>query len=885
MSQPPAYTPVHSFVSDSAILAYFPGQSLDIEFNGVKQTTDAIRANLKLIQRDDGPLKNGVVTFDSLAPSLQTNGISAATAWATNTQYVVGSPVVFSGSLYHGLIPHTSGVFATDLAAGKWVFVATINTFPTFTPEMFGAIPDTLFTPAGLLTPAASLRDNTKAMNDCVNALTAIGGGTMRLSTGVYKTTTGVLLNSRSISIDGSGEQASWIVHVPSISGSAVMLGTGATQLYFNRISNLSIGSPDTVITKNGVNITDVSRFTMENVTICHYPQDGTPLRGGGFSAGVRINGRDTSSVHNVTSQAEIPLVIDINPNSTITLDSWTFDNCDWVGHLDGATSNPCVLITGAAQNLTNNKFRLQNLQGGTDGFQWITTVPITSSGLSFSGIKSEQNFDAVAGVFGYTFNIQSTHRIDAFTVCESIMGDRNGFKLRGIVNPSISTVTFNPIKALEAYNVDATAGTFETKNCTFLTDLFPISTVTSGLNLVHWASTPPGLGLSTTIPPSAFYSTDLSDNFSDVKSTTFNNVGISSNGATASLHLVGGTTVTFQGTDTYVSRTSTDTLTNKTINGSSNTLNVRIGSDVSGLGTGLQTALAVNVGTAGSPVLNGGVLGIPASGTATNITGLPISTGLIGAGTGVLTALAANIGSAGAPVLFNGAGGTPSGLILTNATALPVAALVGTLLAAQEPAHTGDVTNTAGSLATVLATVNANVGTFGTATQVAQVTVNGKGLATAAANVTITPAIGSVMGIGTGLPTPLTQPINANGGVATVITQTPTIVDSSGASLALTVVQEGYQVGNMIYQLLAVTWPVTGSGATAQLNGLAVTIPNRASAAQCHIASNNSGSVFQARGVINTKNIVFFSSGGAALTNANLSNITLNIQCIYPAA
>lgn len=46
------------------------------------------------------------------------------------------------------------------------------------------------------------------------------------------------------------------------------------------------------------------------------------------------------------------------------------------------------------------------------------------------------------------------------------------------------------------------------------------------------------------------------------------------------------------------------------------------------------------------------------------------------GLGTGVATALAANVGSAGAPVTFNGALGTPSSGTLTNATGLPVAGL-----------------------------------------------------------------------------------------------------------------------------------------------------------------------------------------------------------------
>jgi len=45
----------------------------------------------------------------------------------------------------------------------------------------------------------------------------------------------------------------------------------------------------------------------------------------------------------------------------------------------------------------------------------------------------------------------------------------------------------------------------------------------------------------------------------------------------------------------------------------------------------------------------------------------------LSGFGTGVETALAVNVGSAGAPVLFNGAGGTPSSLTLTNGTGLPL--------------------------------------------------------------------------------------------------------------------------------------------------------------------------------------------------------------------
>jgi hypothetical protein len=54
------------------------------------------------------------------------------------------------------------------------------------------------------------------------------------------------------------------------------------------------------------------------------------------------------------------------------------------------------------------------------------------------------------------------------------------------------------------------------------------------------------------------------------------------------------------------------------------------------------------------------------------------------------------------------GAGGTPSSLTLTNATGLPLGTgVTGTLLAAQEPAHTGDATNTAASLAMTVKGLN----------------------------------------------------------------------------------------------------------------------------------------------------------------------------------
>jgi len=66
---------------------------------------------------------------------------------------------------------------------------------------------------------------------------------------------------------------------------------------------------------------------------------------------------------------------------------------------------------------------------------------------------------------------------------------------------------------------------------------------------------------------------------------------------------------------------------------------------------------------------------------------------------------------------------------ITANAVNLSGSNVTGTLAAARFPALTGDVTTSAGALATTLATVNSNIGTF------QGITVNGKGLVTAASN------------------------------------------------------------------------------------------------------------------------------------------------------
>jgi hypothetical protein len=115
-----------------------PGSALDAEMNDIAASIGSVAAALADVRRSDGALKNATVTPDSFtttALKLMAGSWIPRGAWVTGTAYVVGDVAGSGTATYVAVVAHTSAaLFATDLAAGRWLLIADTAAFSGAAP-------------------------------------------------------------------------------------------------------------------------------------------------------------------------------------------------------------------------------------------------------------------------------------------------------------------------------------------------------------------------------------------------------------------------------------------------------------------------------------------------------------------------------------------------------------------------------------------------------------------------------------------------------------------------------------------------------------------------------------------------------------------------------
>lgn len=261
-----------------------------------------------------------------------------------------------------------------------------------------------------------------------------------------YSVVTPILIDRPYIWLRGQG-QCTVLGYNPTSNNTSMVTWWNAavtTGLYFGRMTDMLILSGNTTFVKTAIHLIDIGDMEISNIYI---PLWTDTTKG---SIGLQVNGRQTSSFHDLRLFTDKPIVIGKNPNIIISSDMMHY----WNLYLIADPSNP-VITANSDMIFTNTTFDgFQSWNTSNYGFYYNATgtAGARGFGLYFAGIRSEEGSDPNA----YTIYINTPDGLANVSVANSTWDFlRKGFYGRGILQLSLDNIYFNNIAANEALNLD----------------------------------------------------------------------------------------------------------------------------------------------------------------------------------------------------------------------------------------------------------------------------------------------------------------------------------------------------------------------------------------------------------------------------------------------
>jgi hypothetical protein len=234
--------------------------------------------------------------------------------------------------------------------------------------------------------------DDTAAIQAAINSFPT-GWGTVHFPKGVYLVTSTLTVAQDAINLVGDGMRQSQIRFAPTANDICIFVGKGGEGTANGgitvecAITDLFLFSTNTTYTKVGIELKDISRFTLNRVKI-----GPNGFWSGAGSIGLKSRGREFLWVSECALSADKPLVIGYNDNATsLHADFFTFRDL----FLGTITADANITVEDKV-NLTNVRFDSVSMSGGSYGFYWnhTTTIFPVSYAVSFVNCRPEQSVD-----------------------------------------------------------------------------------------------------------------------------------------------------------------------------------------------------------------------------------------------------------------------------------------------------------------------------------------------------------------------------------------------------------------------------------------------------------------------------------------------------------